>query len=376
MGKPETGRRPRAAWCPGLFLALWLAICLAACATPAPTATRTPSPAPEVACIPWYEAPDHLGEDLCVEGRIVEVHSADTPRPRIAFFIFDPAFSDFDYHYGRYYACVHSDDWTEYFSDGAQRGPFSTQLDGACARVYGPIEQKWGSRVRTIVTARSQIEIIDCDACQHAAACALPQAQPAGVGGRGTVLLVVAPSGFNDDEYAGVRATLEARGYAVVVASSSLDVAVGDYGLLQVQPDLALADVDAAEYDALVFVGGRGSMVYWDDPEAHRIARDALGAGRVLAATTLAPVILARAGVLEGREATVYDPAIHCPELEAGGAVCTGERVQRDGAVVTARLEGAAEAFAVAIDEVVQELGRALGCLLVGDLPLATSPAG
>lgn len=73
-----------------------------------------------------------------------------------------------------------------------------------------------------------------------------------------------------------------------------------------------------------------------------------------MAAATTAPVILARAGVLEGRKATVYDPAVHCPALEAGGAICTGERVQRDGRIVTARLEQAAEQFAETVVEALE----------------------
>jgi protease I len=341
---------------------LMLAIGAAACSNPTLSSYPVPSAAPasmpglEIQCIPWYDAPDHIGEDVCVEGRIVEVHAADTPRPAFAFFIFDPTFNDFDYVYGKFYAWVHSDDWSEYFSDGQERGAFSAELDGACAHVFGTVEKKWGSRIQTAVTERSQIEIVDCAACQIPEACVLPRAESSTTGDQGTVLLIIAPSGFNDDEYSKVRAILETAGYAVVVASRSLDLADGDYGLVQAQPSVVLADTNMTDYDAAVFIGGRGSTVYWDDAEAHRIAREAAGNEKVLAATSIAPVILARAGVLDGKQATVYDPATHCPELEAGGARCTGERVQRDGRIVTARLEQAADQFAETIVQVLQEL--------------------
>jgi len=333
-----------------------LVVSLAACGGPAPPPTPTPTlpPTPEVRCIPWYEAPDHIGEEVCVEGRILEVRSADTPNPRFAFFIFDPSFDDVIHiTYGKFYAWVHSDDWCEYFSDCAEHGPFSTELNGACAHVFGTVEREL-DRIRTVVTDRAQIEIIDCSACQVPEACASPEARPVGTGEEGTVLIVIAPTGFNDDEYTEVRTVLEASGYAVVVASRSLETAAGDYGFLQIQPDLALADVEVADYDAVVFIGGRGAETYRDDPEAHRVARQAVEEGRVLAAISTGPVILARAGALEGREATVYDPATNCPELEAGGATCTGERIQRDGLVVTARLEQAADEFAGAIIEALQ----------------------
>jgi len=355
--------RPRILWRRGGGGVLWaclavavgvtLTVVLAACGgptpspVPTPTATPTPVPTVRVQCIPWYDAPDHIGETTCVEGRVFKVRIANAPR--FAFFLFDPSFTSIDYCCGKFYAWVRSEDWCEYFTDCR----ITHELDGVCAHVFGTVEKEMG-RIRIVVTDRSQIEIIDCATCQNPQACIDPWAVPTPVGDRGTVLLIIAPSGFNDDVYAKVRAAFGAARYTVVVASRSLDPATGDYGLLEVQPDLALADVDVADYDAVVFVGGRGATVYWDDPQAHRIARQAVEQGKVVAAVTTAPVILARAGVLEGRRATVYDPAVHCPALEAGGAICTGERVQRDGRIVTARLEQAAEQFAETVVEALE----------------------
>jgi protease I len=343
----------------GLAVAFLLMIAAAACSgsaalpTEAPTAAPTPSPTPE--CIPWYEAPDHLEETTCVEGRILHVRNADTPNPRVAFFIFDPVFNDFDFEYGKFYACVYSDDWCEYFPHCRRQGQYRAELDGTCAHVFGTIEEKWGSRIRIVVKDRSQMEYIDCSACQHSDACAPPQTEPTGGPERGSVLMVIAPSGFNDDEYSGTRDVLVTNGYTVAVASRSMDLANGQYGMLEAQPDVLVTEVEAVDYDAIVFVSGEGSAVYWDDREAHRVAQEALEQGKVLAAIGTAPVILARAGILQGREAAVYDPATYCPHLEAEGAICTRERVQRDGRIVTARLEGAAEEFAEAIFEVLQE---------------------
>ncbi|HEC33240.1 MAG TPA: DJ-1/PfpI family protein [Chloroflexi bacterium] len=184
----------------------------------------------------------------------------------------------------------------------------------------------------------------------------LPTPEPPGGGdeGTGAVLLVIAPEDFRDEEYAEPRAVLEAAGYAVVVASLSLDVATGMLGM-EVQPDLLLADVRVPDYDAIVFIGGNGATVYWDAPEAYRVAQEAAEQGKGLAAICIAPVILARAGVLAGREATVFDPDSLCAELEAGGATCTGVPVQRDGRIVTARSPDVAGLFAETIVEVLQE---------------------
>ena len=169
------------------------------------------------------------------------------------------------------------------------------------------------------------------------------------------MLLIIAPTDFNDDEYLLPRAAFERAGYAVVVASQSTDVARGMLGT-QVEPDLALADVDVADYEAIVFIGGGGASVYWDDEDAHRVAQQTVQERKVLGAICIAPVILARAGVLVEIEATVFDPENMCSELEAGEAVCTGNPVERDGLIVTGFGPQVSEEFALTVIEVLEEL--------------------
>ena len=178
--------------------------------------------------------------------------------------------------------------------------------------------------------------------------------EPVGGGNRGAVLLIIAPADFNDDEYVMPRVAFEGAGYQVVVASQSTDMARGMFGI-QVEPDLALADVDVAEYEAIVFIGGGGANVYWDDGQAHRVAQEATQEAKVLGAICIAPVILARAGVLVDTEATVFDPENTCSELEAGDAVCTGEPVERDGLIVTGFGPQVAEEFALTVIQVLEE---------------------
>lgn len=172
-------------------------------------------------------------------------------------------------------------------------------------------------------------------------------------GGTGAILLIVAPEGFRDEEYFEPRDVFESAGYTVVVASLTLDTANGMLGG-QVVPDLLLADVDVADYDAVVFVGGQGSAAYFDDPQAHRVAQSAVDQGKVLAAICIAPIALARAGVLEGRQATLSSPDSQCAELEAGGATCTSGPVERDGRIVTATGPEVSTAFAEAVVQALQ----------------------
>lgn len=113
------------------------------------------------------------------------------------------------------------------------------------------------------------------------------------------------------------------------------------------EAELALADVEPAGIDALLFVGGAGSAVYFDDEVAHGLARAVLDEGKVLGAICIAPSILARARLLEGRRATAY-PSQEA-DLEAHGARFTGAPVEVDGEVVTADGPQSAAAFGMAV---------------------------
>jgi protease I len=154
---------------------------------------------------------------------------------------------------------------------------------------------------------------------------------------------------FEDNEYGVTRAILEELGVAATVASLTTDVVEGMAGT-EVQPDAVLADVHGADYDAVIFVGGRGYQL--DDPEGQRIAREAVAEGRVVAAICIAPLTLARAGVVEGKRVTT---AVEPDVMEAAGATVTFAGVERDGNIITANSPGGARRFgemiAVALGE-------------------------
>lgn len=165
------------------------------------------------------------------------------------------------------------------------------------------------------------------------------------------VLMVIAPDGFRDEEYREPRALLEARGCKVTVASTGTVPAKGMLGM-KVTPDTTIDAVRAADFDLVVFVGGYGAETYYQHPKAHALASDTARAGKPLAAICVAPTILANAGLLKGKRATVW--ASQAPALKAGGAHYTAAGVERDGLLITADGPESAPAFA-------QELARALG---------------
>ncbi len=165
-----------------------------------------------------------------------------------------------------------------------------------------------------------------------------------------SAVLVIAPETFRDEEYAEPKRLLEDAGVDVTTASVDAGLCQGRFGL-EAHADVALRDVDPASYDAVAFIGGGGAKVYFDDPDAHRVARDTLDAGRVLGAICIAPSILGHAGLLEGISVTAF-PSEET-DLVAHGAVWTGRAVEVDGRIVTANGPESATAFG-------EELLRAL----------------
>lgn len=147
------------------------------------------------------------------------------------------------------------------------------------------------------------------------------------------VLMVVPPERSRDEELFDTRAALQAGGHHVVVASTHVGRCPGSRGG-HVYAEVPLDAQRAADYEAIVFVGGGGSKLLWRDEDALRLAREAADGNKVLGAICLAPVILGNAGVLRGRKATVA--GTEARTIEMAGAAYTGPGVTVDGNIVTA----------------------------------------
>ena len=173
------------------------------------------------------------------------------------------------------------------------------------------------------------------------------QAAKAALTGRKAVM-IIASSEFRDEELFTPLEHLRSLGATVQVACRRASTTRGVLGRA-VTPDITLDKVNAADCDAVIFVGGPGAAMYFKDPAAHKLAQDAAKAGKVLAAICIAPAILANAGVLKGKQATCF-PSERVT-LAQGGARYQQEAVVRDGNVITADGPRAAAAFAAALAE-------------------------
>lgn len=169
------------------------------------------------------------------------------------------------------------------------------------------------------------------------------------VGEMKTALFIIAPANFKDEEYYTPKKILEDAGVKVATASSVKE-AKSVNGKTQ-KIDILL-DNATADYDAVVFIGGPGASVYFENAKAHKLAKQAFDDGRVVAAICIAPNILARAGVLNLKKATVWNgDGMQSALIEKEGAIYVEEPVVVDGSIVTADGPAAARQFGETILE-------------------------
>lgn len=156
------------------------------------------------------------------------------------------------------------------------------------------------------------------------------------------VVMIIAQKNFRDEELLIPKQVLEDAGCEVKVAAFTQDYAQGMLGA-KIKPDLTIEELSPFDFDAVVFIGGSGASVYWDNAKAHKIALDASAANKIVGAICIASVILAKAGLLKGKSATVWSS--EAGKLQQAGANYTGGAVVRDGNIITAAGPFAAKEF-------------------------------
>ncbi len=167
--------------------------------------------------------------------------------------------------------------------------------------------------------------------------------------------MVVAPEKFRDEEFLEPKKVFETSDIVVNVASKEVKEAKGMFGTT-VEIDLDIEDVKVDDYDAVIFVGGAGSSIYFENQIVLNIAKEAYEKGKIIGAICIAPGILANAGLLKGKKATIFDSGDgQFPEmLKKKEAEYTGKNVEQDGKIITANGPHAAEEFGKKIVEVLE----------------------
>ncbi|MHA1571507.1 MAG: DJ-1/PfpI family protein [Alphaproteobacteria bacterium] len=180
--------------------------------------------------------------------------------------------------------------------------------------------------------------------------CAFSQgdAVPKAAEGGAKAVLVIAPKKFNDTELRVTQKVLKDAGVEVTLASTTTKPCIGMQGA-RVKPDVLVKDVNASDYDLVAFIGGSGTTALFKNPDPLFLARAGVKEKKIVAAICIAPCILANAGVLKGKKATVFPGNKFIRLLRRGGAIYQRKPVVRDGDIITANGPKSAKAFGNAL---------------------------
>jgi len=159
-------------------------------------------------------------------------------------------------------------------------------------------------------------------------------------------VMIIASSDFRDEELLLTKGSLETNRIEVVIASSSRAPSRGMLGTV-IRPDMLIEDINVADYDAVIFVGGQGAKEFWNNQVAHNIAIEAQKQEKFIGAIWLAPVTLARAGLLKNKKATVFSSASR--KITDEGAKYTAKSLEIDGNIITAEGPEASREFGDAL---------------------------
>lgn len=120
------------------------------------------------------------------------------------------------------------------------------------------------------------------------------------------VLFVVANVGFQDYEFAVPYEALKSAGYEVEIASGRGGKCRGVF-MKSIDTSKKLAEIDAKNYDLVVFAGGGGAYEqYYLDSEYLQLGKDATA----VAAICIAPSLLSDSGIYQGKTVTGRDDGL------------------------------------------------------------------
>jgi len=165
------------------------------------------------------------------------------------------------------------------------------------------------------------------------------------------IAIVLAFRNFRDIEYFVPEEILSSAGAKIFNVSSEKGTAMGDEGG-EVEIDFLAKDLKVDDFNAVVFVGGAGMGLQLENEDFQQIAKRAAALGKVSGAICIAPALLAKAGVLAGRKATVWSGPLDKDAikiLKEEGALYQEKDVVVDKRLVTACGPQVAEKFGQAV---------------------------
>ena len=163
---------------------------------------------------------------------------------------------------------------------------------------------------------------------------------------------VVVPlaEGFEEIEFSTIVDILRRAEIDVTVAGLKEGIINGAHGV-RVTPDTSLDKIRADDFDVIILPGGNPGFVNLGKSEkVLKLVKEMYDRNKYVTAICGAPSVLAKAGVIQGKRATIF------PGMEdtLTGAQYSGERVVIEDKIITSQGPGTAMEFAIKLVEVLE----------------------
>lgn len=172
-------------------------------------------------------------------------------------------------------------------------------------------------------------------------------------------VLCLLVEGFEEIELVTPVDLLRRAGVEVVIAALHGTGAAGRSGI-RIEADANLSEIHGSDFDLLLIPGGPGVGELRRDGRPAEFARRFAAAAKPVAAICAAPLVLADAGLLDGRRFTAHQ------SVRETLARALDERVVIDGYLITSRGAGTALDFALAL--VSRLAGQAMADQVAADI--------
>ena len=158
------------------------------------------------------------------------------------------------------------------------------------------------------------------------------------------VLVPLAP-GFEEIEALAIVDILRRAEIEVVIAGLLPGPVAGAHNI-SVVPDTMLGSVNTDSFDMIVLPGGQpGTDNLNADPRVHALLKEFAAKNKLIGAICAAPIVLAAAGMLNGKKVACYPTYID----RLNGGIYEDNPVVSDGSIITSQGVGTAIFFGLAL---------------------------
>ncbi|MGM5479892.1 MAG: DJ-1/PfpI family protein [Nanobdellota archaeon] len=169
------------------------------------------------------------------------------------------------------------------------------------------------------------------------------------------IYILLAQEGFRDEELLKPLEVIKPSRFTPVLASPKKGTCTGMLGTT-IESEMSISDITInEETKGILIVGGKGALSIQKETNLSSILDKANEKNIIIGAICVAPILLANAGILKDKYATVYKTEESLKAFKDNKVEFLDKEVVEDGTIVTANGPESATAFAQRVIDSITE---------------------